>query len=149
MAATKYGITINYKEGFSSENRDKLGEARINYDKETNKVNSVEVNLYDGKIQEDVAAYQKASQFGHGLQDPTEKQQLLLEQVPTVMERIGQVGAHEGTHATDPNAMPYRVGTAPAERTAVAVETKVIRQTTEFNRPIPIRHSLNSIKIRE
>jgi hypothetical protein len=39
--------------------------------------------------------------------------------------------------------MPYRVGIINAERTAITVETKVIHQTTEFNRPIrPIFYPL-------
>jgi len=136
MSGTKYSIAINYKEGFNSENHDKLGETKI--DHTGDKINSVEINLFDGKIQEDVTEYQQANQSGYKLQDPTAKQQLLSEQTPTMTERIGQVGAHEGTHATDPNAMYHKVGVANAEQTANSVEMKVIRQTTEFNRPIPI-----------
>ena len=136
MSSAKYGITLNYNEGFNPESHDKLGETKINHTGD--KINSVEINLYEGKIQEDVAGYQKASQPGNSIQNPTEKDQLLLEQTPTMTERIGQVGAHEGTHATNPNAMPYKVGVANAEQTATTVEIKTIEQTTEFNRPIPI-----------
>ena len=136
MSVAKYSITINYKEGFNSENHDKLGETKINHTGD--KINSVEINLFEGKIQEDVSEYQQASQLDHKLQDPTVKQQLLLEQTPTMTERIGQVGAHEGTHATDPNAMYHKVGVANAERKADTVEMKAIEQTTEFNRPIPV-----------
>jgi len=136
MSATKYGITINYKEGFNAKDHDKLGETAINHTGDN--INSVEINLFDGKIQEDVAEYQQASQLGKSLQNPTEKQKLLSEQTPTMAERIGQVGAHEGTHATNPNAMPYKVGTATAEQTAISAETQAIKQTTEFYRPIPI-----------
>jgi len=135
MKATKYGISLNYKEGFSSKDRNKLGETNIAYDRDGN-VTGVTINLFDGKIQEDVAEYQIASQPGYGLQNPTEKQQLLLDQVPTMTERIGQIGAHEGTHSTNPKAMPFKVGRENAERTAIAAEMKVIRQTPEFTRPI-------------
>jgi hypothetical protein len=53
-------------------------------------------------------------------------------------ERIGEVGTHEGTHATNPNAMYHKVGEVNAERTANALEMKVIKQTEELNRPISI-----------
>jgi hypothetical protein len=147
MVSTDYGITINYKEGFHPENENKSGDTEIKYDG-NGKITSVALNLYDGKIKEDVAAYQKASQPGNTIINPTEKQQILSEQVPSMTERIGQVGAHEGTHATNPLAMPFRVGGGPAEIPAVAVEMKAIRQTTEFNRPIQTNLKSVRVKIR-
>jgi RHS repeat-associated protein len=145
MAGTEYGITINYAERFHPEKRDKMGETKIAHN-ENGEITGVTINLFDGKIQEDVAEYQQASQSGYGLTDPTEKQAALLGQVPTLTERIGQVGAHEGTHATNPQAMYYRVGKTNAEKQANAIEMKTIRQTSEFNRPI--RPNLNSIKLK-
>jgi hypothetical protein len=140
MAATEYGITMNYKEGFHPEDRDKLGETKIKYDGD-GKVTDVTINLFDGKIKENIAEYQHSNQSGR--QEPAEYKQVLSEQAPTMTERIGQVGAHEGTHATNPQAMPYRINASTreekkriAEIPAVATEMKVIRQTTEFNRPI-------------
>jgi hypothetical protein len=146
MKATDYGISIYYKEGFHSEKRDKYGETIIDYSKNSKKINSVEINLYSGRIEEDIAVYQQANQPGKKLMNPTEKDNLLLKQLPTVTERIGQVGSHEGTHATDPSAMPYLVGTEKAEKSANAVEMKVIQQTTEFIRPIKTEIKLLKIK---
>jgi hypothetical protein len=134
MMATKYGISINYKEGFHPEKPSKSGETRI--DNKNGNVTGVTITLFDGKIQEDVAGYQQGGQ-GKSLVNPTEKQQILFDQVTTLTERIGQVGAHEGTHATNPQAMPFKVGSeSAAEIPANAAEMRVIRQTPGFTRPI-------------
>jgi hypothetical protein len=131
--SSDYVITLNYKEGFHPEKRNKLGETIINYDK--NSIINVEINLYDGKIKEN-----QVSKSGYTIRNPTEKQQLLIEQVPTLTERIGQVGAHEGTHATDKNAMPFMLGgnKEKAEIPANESEIKAIKQTNELNRLISI-----------
>ena len=142
MKSTEYGISMNYKEGRHLTDKNKLGETVTNFDTKTKKINSMEVNLYDGKIQENVTMYEKLNQ-GYILENPTPKNNLLIKQQPTLTERIGQVGVHEGTHATDPKAMVIRGNTAvEAEKVAVASETKAIQQTL---RPIPI--DLSSIRI--
>ena len=71
--------------------------------------------------------------------DPTETDLLLLEQVPTMTERIGQIGAHESTHATDKTAMSRMVGSERAENRAREVEMRVICQTLRpIQPPLPI-----------
>jgi hypothetical protein len=144
MTSTKHGITMNYKEGFHPENRDKLGEANIYYNEQTKETTRVEINLFDGKIKENVSEYQQISLSGGKIKNPTEKQTLLLEKISTLTERIGQVGTHEGTHATDPSAMGYRVDEIKAEQTATEAEIKAIQQTL---RKIPINLSLIKINI--
>jgi RHS repeat-associated protein len=140
MTATKYSITIKYKEGFHPEIRDKLGETRTIYD-ESGEITDVTINLFDGKIRENVAEYQQAHQSGLPLKEPTEYQQELYDATPTMTERIGQVGTHEGTHATNPQAMYHQVGAQNAERTATAVEMKVIKYSK------PIRANLKLIQL--
>jgi RHS repeat-associated protein len=147
MIDTEYGISMNYKDGFSSENRNKLGEAKISH--EGDKVTGVEINLYDGKIKEEMAINDQLRQSGFYAEYPANTDQLvkdrdnlLKEHAPSLTERIGQIGAHEGTHATDRNAMPFVVGRVSAEQRALSVEMKAIRST------MPIRPNLNSLRIK-
>jgi len=135
LAIKDYGITLNYKEGFSSENPYKLGEASIDFDKKTGKIIGVTINLFDGRLQKEVNLYQRVkNKTARTKENASERTKILSIQVPSLYERIGQVGAHEGTHATNPNAMSELVGKTAAEKVALEVEMKTILQTTEYCR---------------
>jgi RHS repeat-associated protein len=135
MFKTKYSISLNYKEGFHPEDRDKSGEARIEYNKKTKEIIEVTINLFDGKINEDVSYYKQISEAGEKLTDADLRDLLMLEHPPTLTERIGQVGAHEGTHATKKKAMPYMVGISEAEKFAFESEMRAMRGTM-YNVPV-------------
>jgi RHS repeat-associated protein len=150
MESANHRITINYREGFHPERKDKLGEAAVYHNTTTNEVTRVEINLFDGMIKEDVskinADFETLKNSNLAITTATEKDRLLRSTNTTLFERIGQVGVHEGAHATDPSAMYHRVGEIDAEHRADFLEMRAIRQTVQFNRPIPINP--NTIKIR-
>ena len=131
MIGTEYGISINLSLGISTEGPDKLGQAEISYDSNDN-VKGVEITLYKRAIEENADHY-RSSRAGAN----TSKQEALKSLKPTLIERIGQVGSHEGEHATNPAAQARKVGSVQnAENVAVSREMKTIQQTREFHRPI-------------
>lgn len=146
MQATDYGVTLNYKEGYHPSEKDKRGETKININAETNEIISAEVNLFDGALQDNVNLYHDIDNGVKTINNPSERADMLMKQVPTLTERIGQVGAHEVTHATDRNAMSHFVGSSKAEATAQNVEIRVIDQTNYINnRPLPVKVTLLNI----
>ena len=136
MLSAEYGITINCKEGFHSTQSAKLGETLTTINSKTDAIKSVEVNLYDGALNKSISDYEQANKYG--IINPTENQKLLTEQKPSLKERIGQVGAHEGTHATNRDAVSTFVGTEAAEKVALNIENTVIKQTPVYIRAIPV-----------
>ncbi len=63
----------------------------------------------------------------------SEKGQALLDNLPTVEERIGQVGVHEGEHATNKQAQSkFNPDKASREGFANAKEIEAIKQTPEY-----------------
>jgi hypothetical protein len=135
MQAMDYGITLNYKDGFNLIDKNKLGETIIDYDKKTGEVIGVTINLFDGQIQKGVNLYQSVKDgTAKTNENASERTILLSEQAPSLVERIGQVGSHEGTHSTNPNAMSHLAGKTEAEKVAMEIEMKTIHQTNDYCR---------------
>jgi RHS repeat-associated protein len=137
MIGTEYGISINMDPGVSSHNPERLGGAEIFTNTTSGKIAKVDITLYEGKIKEHLDYYQKMGNT-HGAEGNTEKAQLLLKQQPTLTERIGQIAVHEGEHATNPDAQDKIVGKEKAEAQAVKKEIQAIKQTSVFNRSLPL-----------
>jgi RHS repeat-associated protein len=137
MLGTEFGISMNINPGLNSINDENLGRTNIYTNRESGEITKVDVILYEGGIKDHLDYYKEMGNTP-GAKGNTEKAQLLLDQQPTLTERIGQVGVHEGEHATNPIAQGFIVGReAEAEPQAVRKEIQAIRQTTEFHRPLP------------
>ena len=97
---------------------------------------NVNIILFEGAINNQLEILKGYTRQGAVIPDGTsEKSRLLIEQQPTLTERIGQVGTHEGEHATNPNARSTIVGEARAENQANQKEIQAIRETV---RPVRI-----------
>ena len=134
---TSYPITMNMNSGFSTENPDRLGLTDV-YTNKSGDISKVDITVFEGAVKQDNAVYELANQPNAVVSNASDKDNLLIKQMPTLTERIGQVAVHEGEHATNPNAQSRNVGKVKAEEQAVKKETESIKQTNEYNRPLPI-----------
>jgi len=132
---TDYNIIMNIDEGYNQDNRSILGQAKINRESETQKINSVEITLYEGKIKEHVSNLKSDKESGRK-STTNEKRKLLIEQTPNLTERIGQIGVHEGEHATNSAAQGTGGKVNAAEKVATNKEIEAIKQTNDFARPL-------------
>ncbi|MCU6769241.1 hypothetical protein OCV73_09850 [Barnesiella propionica] len=67
----------------------------------------------------------------------SQQDKLLLKNVPTLTERIGQVGVHESEHVLNPNAQSGNCSSDP-EIPAIQKEMQSIIQTNEYNKMLPV-----------
>ena len=137
MINATHPITMNFNEGVHPA-RNVEGTASGPVRVRTKEIVSVEINLFGGAIQGVVNDAQRIHEEGIRLNNPTERQRLLVDNPPTFIERVGQVGVHEGVHATNPNAVRAFVGTTQAERVASDVEFRAIRETPQFRLTSPV-----------
>jgi len=142
---TSYPITMNMNPGFSTENPDRLGLTDV-FTNKSGDISKVDITVFEGAIKKDNAVYELANQPNAVVSNASDKDNLLIKQMPTLTERIGQVSVHEGDHATNPNAQSRNVGKIKAEEQAVKKETESIKQTNEYNRPLPIPRATIQIK---
>lgn len=132
---TDYNITMNIDEGYNLDNSSVLGQTMINRESRTEKIKSVEITLCEGKIKEHVSNLKNDKESGRK-STTNEKRNLLMEQVPNLTERIGQIGAHEGEHATNPAAQGTGDRVNAAEKIATNKEIEAIKETSDFARPL-------------
>ena len=154
MLNASHPITMNFVDGFHSDptQRNVEGQASITINAQTNAVVGVVIDVFGGRIQEIVDIHQGVQAGNLRLINPSERQSILSEHPPTFRERVGQVGVHEGVHATNRSAMPQLADGATraerfanADRVATDVEFRAIRETPQFrfvqpsvNQPIRI-----------
>ncbi len=138
LMQTEVPITMVYDPGFRSDGNE-LGTATLISDPQ-GKVVKAEMTIYGGRIEENVNNYNIVSEGKATFRDNNsvdERRNVLLQNLPTVTERIGQTAVHEGEHILNPNAQSRLVGKENAEKAAIEKEIKAIKETPVFNREIP------------
>lgn len=132
LSSAEYHVTLTLS-GESSDGI--LGQMRPTYNK-LNELTKADITIFEGTIENHIEKFTKTKETID--ENPnariitSEKGHALLENLPTVEERIGQVGVHEGEHATNKQAQAkFNKDYSSREEKADAKEIEAIKQTPE------------------
>lgn len=113
-----------------------LGEMDPSYNKDGSMARA-DITIFEDMIKDEVSMITEKREMldknPGATVNTSEKGHTLLDNVPTVEERIGQVSVHEGEHATNPQAQEkYNPDKKSRESYANTKEIEAIRQTPEY-----------------
>ena len=136
LVSADYNVQLVYdKITTEVDGRPKIGEARISYDSK-GEVTSAKITVFEINLKGELDNLTEIKNRGLTVLSATDNQiTMLREGIPTVNERIGQVGVHEAEHVLNPAARPISGG--DYEGVALRAESKAIRETYML-KPLPI-----------
>lgn len=127
---------VTFAIGGRSQDND-LGNTTPAYDKKSGELVRADIIVFEGNIKDEVNLLSETKQFlaenPNYAPSGSDKGNALLQNLPTVEERIGQVGVHEWVHVTNKQAQSrYNPDRDSREGYANAKEMEAIRQTPEY-----------------
>lgn len=131
LVDASYGVSFNIE---SSSKDGRLGQMSPRYDGD--KLKSVEITVYEGEVKKEIQTMNLAKpSFDKEPQNvrTSEKGILILKNLPSVEERIGQVAVHETGHATNKKSQAkFNPNRNERELYPNKLESEAIVQTSQY-----------------